>query len=504
MKSLLKKSQKEAEGKRQSVNLNFSLKYRRWIGLTVYPFFMLFSLLTANGQDNRLSSLLQLDFNTLNQQTCQAESPLDLYYQNLGDIFQVILFENETEFKELSKNKDIRLDALDELNVENDPWYGFVKSEIKFQWAFVNFKYGNDWDAFWGLRSAFRSINRNEEKFPDFEPNKRTLGLLNVIFGNVPSKNQWLMNLFGLKGDVYEGLALLENVSGKVSNIALESDLVLGMIHAFLLEDFPKAIAKVSDNGAFQKTPLVQYVNALVQLKAHNAMQARNLLESSVKRTPFHDYLTAESYFQAQDYPKAITLYEQFLNTTQGSSYVKDAYLKIALSHLFTDDQKQYEKFLKLAIENGDTQSEIDKNAVKIIDDLPNRKPITLKIRFAIDGGFYGLANEMITAYEPRITSNYERLELIYRKARIKHLNGEPNSALTYYREVIESADLIAETYYGPNSFLQAGYLMREKGDKTSALMYFERVLKLKKHPYKTSLDSKARIAIKRLDSTGD
>lgn len=504
MRSFLKKSQKEAEGKRQIVNLNFLSKYRRWIGLIVYPFFMLFSSLIANGQDSRLSPLLQLDFTTLSQITTPATSPLDLYYQNLGDILQVILLESDTQFEELSKNKEIRLDALEELYKENDPWYGLVKSEIKLQWAFVNFKLGNDWGAFWGLRSAFRSINKNEENFPEFAPNKRALGLMNVILGNVPSKSQWLMNLFGLKGDVYDGLEQLEHIYYKTPEVALEADLLSGMIQAFLLEDFSKAIAKVSQNAAFEKTPLVRYVSALVQFKAHNALQARMLLETSTKRLPVHDYLTAESYFQSQDYTKAINFYQEFINRTEGSTYIKDAYLKIALSYLFTDDQQQHKHFLKLATENGAEQSEIDKNAVKIINDLPNQKPIMLKIRFAIDGGFYDLANEMILFYEPQITSNYDALELAYRKARIHHLKGDSDLALKYYRQVIGSAYLISDSYFGPNSFLQAGYLMRDNGDKTNALMYFERVLKLKKHPYKTSLDTKAKIAIKRLNSKGD
>lgn len=464
---------------------------------------MLFSFLTANGQDSRLSPLLQLDFPTLSQNTTPATSPLDLYYQNLGDILQVILLESDAQFEELIKNKEIRLKALEELYDENDPWYGFVKSEIKLQWAFVNFKFGNDWSAFWGLRSAFRSINKNEKNFPGFAPNNRTLGLMNVIFGNVPSENQWLMNLFGLKGDVYDGLTQLESIGPKTPAIALEADLLLGMIQAFLLEDFSKAIARVSHNAALEKTPLVRYVTALVQLKTHDALKARVLLETSTKRLPVHDYLTAESYFQAQEYTKAINLYQKFINGTKGNTYIKDAYLKIALSYLFTDDQQQHKRFLKIATQNGSEQSEIDKNAAKIINDLPNQKPIMLKIRFAIDGGFYVLANEMIASYEPQITSDYDRLELTYRKARIHHLKGDVATALRYYRQVIDSADLISETYYGPNSFLQAGYLTRENGDKASALMYFERVLTLKKHPYKTSLDTKAKIAIKRLNSKG-
>ncbi len=464
---------------------------------------MLFTFLTANGQHQSLSYLLNFEFEKVRNNNTN-NLPLDLYYQNLADVLEVILLEEPEGYSKLKDFEDIRLNKLDNLSKES-PWKGFIKAEIQLHWAFVNFKKGNEWSAFWGLRRAYRSIKRNVDKHPDFEPNKKTLGVLNVIFGNVPGKQQWIMNLFGLRGDLFEGIKLLEEISGSYPQFKLESELMLSMVQAYLMEDFGKAITNLSDTSMYTSTPMVSYIKALVNLKAHNAFKARVFLKESSKSVPFYDYLIAETYFQEGLYQEAIEYYQSFLTKFQGASYLKDTYLKLALSHGFSNQIKLYESYLLKCKTEGEEQTEIDKNAVKVLKGLENQNPSSLKIRFAIDGGYYQKADSLINTLETKTLSAYEKLELTYRKARLNHLKGDTVNALKYYRSVIGKAEDISETYYAPNSFLQIGYLMRSQEQFDMAKMYFERVLSFKKHPYKSSLDSKAKIALKNLSLlTGD
>ncbi len=479
--------------------MTFSIKYKRWIGLTVYPFFMLFTFLTASGQDEARAHLLNLEFEQTRQVTANSNAPLDLYYANLADILELILLENEKRFDALTSNESLRLNVIRSQD-EDSPWTGFIEAEVKLQWAFVNFKYGNDWDAFWGLRSAYRTAQKNYSRFPQFMPNNRTLGILNIIFGNVPSKNQWLMKLFGLKGDVQTGLTQLAAIEKTHPEFRVESMLVLGMANVYLLEDFDEAIKLISDE-TIGTEPLIEYVKSLIYLKSHEASKAQKSLFNSSKKFPIHDYLIAETFFQAGEYSKAIAHYQDFLQAHKGTSYIKDAYLKLGVSQGFLGDTNAYEDNLAKSKSQGEVNSEIDKNAAKLIQEIQRQNPTALKIRFAIDGGYYQKADSLITLLETKVDlSDYERLELIYRKARMNHLVGKTKQASTYYRQVINNAELISETYYGPNSYLQLGYLMRKTGDSDSARMYFNRVLSFKKHPYKNSLDSKAKIALKQLD----
>ncbi len=460
---------------------------------------MLFTFLTVSGQDEARTQLLNLDFEQTRKVTFNSEAPLNLYYANLADILELILLENEARFEALADNQELRLKIIRSQD-EDSPWTGFLEAEVKLQWAFVNFKYGNDWDAFWGLRSAYRTAKKNHSRFPQFTPNNRTLGVLNLIFGNVPSKNQWLMNLFGLRGDVQTGLTQLAATEKTHPEFRVESLLVLGMANVYLLEDFDEAIKLISDD-AVGNEPLSEYVKSLIYLKSHQASKAQKSLFNSSKKLPIHDYLIAETFFQAGEYAKAIVHYQDFIQANRGTSYMKDAYLKLGMSNGFLGNVKAYDDNLAKSESQGVVNSEVDKNAVKLIQDLQRQNPTALKIRFAIDGGYYAKADSLIKLLELKVDlSDYERLELIYRKARMNHLNGKTKEANNYYKQVIGNSELISETYYGPNSYLQLGYLMRKEGDSESARMYFNRVLTFKKHPYKNSLDSKAKIALKQLD----
>lgn len=471
----------------------------KWIGLLAYPFFMLFTFLTANGQHRTLNALLHFEFDKARTNSSSTPGFQDLYYANLTDVLELALVEDEDKFDELRKNESRRLDLLNELD-EDSPWRGFVKAEIKLQWAFINFKYGNEWDAFWDFRSASRAIRKNYSKFPEFTPNQKTIGLLNVIFGTIPSKQQWLTNLFGLKGDVHEGIAQLESIDQKFPDFQFESALMLSMVQAYLLEDFEAGSQRISANR-YENSPLSNYIQVLVHLKAHESLKARTLLLDNMNKFPFHDYLLGETYFQAGAYEEAITAYQHYLEALKGTTYLKDTYLKLAISHAFLGQTNLYDSYLDKSRNEGTADSEIDKNAVKILENLEAQNPTALKIRFAIDGGFYTLAEQLIAELDQKTDiSQYEKLELTYRKARFHHLKGDISLSLKYYRGVIRQADLISETYYAPNSFLQIGYLMRKENEPDSARMYFQRVLDFKRHPYKNSLDNKARIALKGLD----
>ncbi|OEK01477.1 hypothetical protein BFP97_08065 [Roseivirga sp. 4D4] len=464
---------------------------------------MLSTFLTASGQHVGRAPLLNLDFEETRLATANSKVPMDLYYANLADILELILLESDERFDELEDNESIRLKTIKNLD-KPSPWSAFVQAEIKLQWAFVKFKYGKEWDAFWSLRSAYRLAKSNAKDYPGFEPNQRTLGVLNIIFGNVPSKNQWLMNLFGLRGDVLTGLNQLSTIGADYPELAIESKLILGMTNAYLLEDFRKA-ADFIDQSKAGDEPLFRYVKSLVYSKAHKAIVSRELLSNSDKHFPIHDYLIAETYFQAGDYQTAINHYEKFLNSFTGKSYIKDTYLKLSISYGLIGQIETYERYLDKSRNEGDDYSEVDKNAAKIAKTLDTQNPTALRIRFAIDGGFYQKADSLITLLgKKKDLSEYERLELTYRKARLNHLQGNTQEAKAFYQQVIGSAALISETYYAPNSFLQLGYLMKDSGDIASAKMYFHEVLSFRKHPYKSSLDSKAKIALKQITPKGD
>lgn len=480
---------------------------RKWIGLLIYPFFIL-ATASSSGQSTTptvYSEILNLQFRKL--EINEAELPsnipnLSLYLENLSEISRLIFTENEQLFDSLKKNENTRLKQLKDQETPS-PWTDFFRAEIKIQWAFTKLKFGEQWSAVWSLRSAYRIIQDNIEAYPAFRLNYKSLGLLHVIFGAVPDNRQWVLGLLGLEGDTEKGLEELRTLLNDDTLFEKEVRLITALIQSYLLEDHEAALNTLG-SGATSLTHSENYVSALIHMKSHQSARAGTLLESSISQLsnssaqPLFLYLLAETQLQAGKYDQALVNYELFLTQFKGVNHRKDATFKLGLCWLFQGDPEQAEKFFTQASSLKLTEAETDKNAHKLLKEgLPD--PKLLQLRYAIDGGFYELADSLLKSIQLTDLKPYEQFELIYRKARLSHLRKDHVQAMRLYREVITKEEEIPETYFVPNSFLQLGYLQLELGNEEMARMYFEKVLTFRRHPYKNSLESKAKIALKGL-----
>ncbi|MBO6495233.1 MAG: tetratricopeptide repeat protein [Roseivirga sp.] len=478
------------------------IKHKEWIGLLVYPFFLCLCL-SAYGQKQTPQTLLNLQLKPgQSPSPPKSEEALkDIYFENLHDVFYLIFHESDSAFEALKEMEEQRLDAIENFQLPS-PWKGFLQAEIKLQWAFLKLKYGEEWNAFWSLKSANRSIEENLEAYPSFKLNNRTRGLLNILFGVTPDNYQWVFKLFGMKGTVRDGIKQLAETRDTNSVFGLESNIILGMIYSHLLEETEKAPEFIAQHQ-LSNSSLAQYFQGIILQKSHQAEKARELWLSSANNVPFSTYLIGESYFQEGNYNESLNYFQQFLSEFDGLTYHKDALLKIALAHKFLGNSSAFENKLEEARASKANTSEIDKNAQKTIDNLENINFEMLKLRYAIDGGFFKSAVTLLSDLEQTTLNKLQLIELTYRKARMAHIQNQPR-AVELYKKVIAEADMIEESYFAPNAFLQLGYLQREKSNLDMAKMYFERVLTFKKHPYKASLDSKANVALSLLDLGGD
>ncbi|MCE7990627.1 MAG: tetratricopeptide repeat protein [Roseivirga sp.] len=482
------------------------------IGLLIYPFFVLITT-SLNGQSplpQAYQRILNLDFNTSAEiGNIDSDIPnFDLYLENLRDVTSLIFSEDEEQFDILRKNEKARLRELKELDSPS-PYNDFFRAEIKIQWAFIKLKFGEQWNGVWALRSAYKIINDNIENYPDFDLNYKALGLLHVIFGAVPDRYQWVLGIFGLEGDTKAGLAELYELMNHPSVFRKEIMVISALIESYLMENHEGAVKLIKAENK-DITHLERYALALVLMKSHQSANAATLLQNSLhslkspEATPLFTYLLAETQFQEGNYTEAIKNYDFFLRNFRGINQLKDASFKAGLCALFMGDQRQSGIYFAEARQRSETDAEVDKNAQKLLDTKPFPDPVLLQIRFSIDGGFYQLADSLLSSVSVNSFEPYQQFELIYRKARLNHLQGNYEQAIDYYRQVISKEEKVPENYFVPNSFLQLGYLQQDLGNTDMALMYFEKVLTFRKHPYKNSLDSKAKIALKGLRKSGD
>uniref|UniRef100_UPI0040483118 tetratricopeptide repeat protein n=1 Tax=Roseivirga sp. TaxID=1964215 RepID=UPI0040483118 len=512
-----KPSQKEVEKLllKQTNSVASIKSIQKWIGLIAYPFFVLCPFQKSFAQSlnfNRAyEQVLELNFDknreALTKQHIAGFPYANIYLQNLNDVLELVFTENETRYSELKDNESERLDLLDDLT-NDSPYIGFVRAEIKLQWAFAKLKFGHTWSGVWSLRRAFKTIEDNIQRHPEFKLNYKTMGLLHVIFGAVPDHQQWVLSILGLEGDVALGLKEIEEIKKADNLFNTELSLISALIESYLLENHNAALSRLDSDSGEEKSLAEAYITSLILMKSHEAKKSAVILKKALGQNQnnlfLFNYLLGEAQFQGGDYLNAQQNYSTFLNGFRGSGQKKDAMMKLAMCDLFLNNNlTRFNITWAEAAAMKNSEAEADKNAHKILSGktLPNFD--LLKIRFAIDGGFYTYADSLVIAIDLDKIKPYEFFELDYRKARLAHLQGDFDSALTYYYQVISNAERLPETYFVPNSYLQIGYLKLEQGDKPQARMYFNKVLEFKDHPYKNSLDSKAKIAIEAINASG-
>lgn len=491
---------------------------KKRIGVLVYPFLILCLPYSAQSQTQDFDAIykttLNLDFkksSLLLKQSPEIEIPFgELYIANLNDVLELIFSESEERYDQLKQNENYRLNILNE-SANDSPYKNFVKGEIKLQWAFVKLKFGHTLSGVWGLRNAYKTVQSNIEKYPDFKLNYKTMGLLHVIFGAVPDGQKWVLNLLGLEGNVKLGVEEISKLENTKTPFDQEIRLIHAMIQSYLLEEHKSALAQLQHSSNTSKTLAEIYITALVMMKSHDAMSAIHILSQAVNQhheqtsqLPLFQYLLGESLFQGGKYDQASFYYSSFLKNFKGASYIKDVWMKKALCSYYLGNRVLFEKDWETAKSVNSTDTEADKNANKILSarELPNFN--LLNIRYAIDGGYYQRADSLILQIDPNKLMPYEHFELEYRKARLAHLSDNRSKALEHYYNVITSSEKLPETYFVPNSYLQIGYIKMEENKIDQARMYFNRVLEFKKHPYKNSLDSKAKIALATINASGD
>ena len=441
-----------------------------------------------------------------------AQSPptpipfFDSYTENLNDVLELFFTEDKTLYEKYRPNEKKRLQKIKNSEAET-PYQLYFQAEIKLQWAFIKLKYGDQWSAAWSLRNAYQLILKNHDDFPDFIWNQKTLGLLHVIFGAVPTRYHWVLGLFGMKGNVIQGARELNDLlQTEESPLEMETRMLLAMIHAYLLEQHEQSV-KLLENGMMSEpSRLYTYLYALVHMKAHQSEKAHIALSAALnkqnehKKLAYYHYLLAEVCFQKGQYVEALQQYSLFIENFSGKNNLKDAWLKKSLCHQFLGDNVGFQHYLSVTKNSGTTYGEADKNAQKLILSQPFPNVELIKIRYAIDGGFYRRADSLMSLLSAKDLLPSEKIELSYRKARRYQLSKNYEKALTHYQAIMINADRNTQSYFIPNSFLQAGYIQLIKGDTLAAKNNFEEVLSFKKHAYKNSLDTKAKIALKSIN----
>ncbi|TAH19237.1 MAG: hypothetical protein EAZ08_08675 [Cytophagales bacterium] len=421
------------------------------------------------------------------------------YLQSYLFVLQLLASQDDSLFQANKQQEDEFLEKIRK-TPKKTPNYYFLQAEIKIQWALVKLMFGENLSAAWSIKQAYDLLIENQRLYPKFLPTNKSLGLIHIGLGSVPEKYQWFLYLVGLEGDISKGIKEMQTVIVSDSPFSLETQMLFMLAQTYILHEPEKALTEMQTTDP--NSLLFQFIHTLASMKAGKQIGIEHIPNNKeYLYSPLFDFLKGEISLLSGNYEQAISFYQLFLKNYKGRNYIKTAYYRLFLA-AWLSKKITPTSYLDLCQQKGQAQIESDKNAQDFATkrQLPN--PTLMQARLFTDGGAYEKAWEIIGLLEPEnFDYQKDKVELLYRKARILDKQGSYKEAINFYDQTISLSGNLP-FYFAPNAALQLGYLYQNIfKNRKLAIIYFKKALTYPIHEYKSSIDHKAKTALKQLSN---
>ncbi len=437
------------------------------------------------------------------------ENPYIFFFQNYIDFLIAFITEDEEVLEVFLDKKQERISQIEKLSSET-PQRKYILGNMYLQFGLTRLKFHEYLTAALEINKAYHLLDDNDKRFPDFTPNKISLGVLHIMLGLVPDQYQWGLKLIDLHGSVSEGTAELYNVLDQSKGeewayLHKEALFYLGMIETNLNPNKDKTRRLLAElRMETDKGLLLNYLEISILMRSgknDEALQLINNIELYERYYPINylDYIHAECLLRRLDRDEALNYYLKFLSNFKGKNYVKDAWRKISWIAALSEDSATYYSYLRTASKSGVDDIDIDKEADREIKrgQMPNTDLLMARLLF--DGGYYINAQLILEQMDVRGLTTDEATEQNYRFARVAHLRGQIDNAIFYYKKTIaEGKD--SKRYYAANSALKLGEIFEVQNNMEEAIKYYEICLDLDFEEYKFSIRRKAKEGLNRLE----
>ena len=430
-----------------------------------------------------------------------------IYLADYEDCLLLMLNGDRTDYEQRKHHFDERLDLLSK-GSEKDPWYRLSKAGIYLHWAMVHIRFGdNNMKAALQFRKSFLLLKENKERFPAFDYNNIYLGVEQVIAGAMPDKYKWLASVFGIKGDVRKGTALVTSFVNSHSYqdpFKYEAALFACYLRFYFLYQQAEVWNFInSEQFPAHNNLLFSFIKANIALngrKADAAIQAMKAAQTypNYNFFPAMHYEMGSALFYKAD-PSCIGHLQTFVNKYKGRMFVKDAWQKMALISYLQRNMTQANAFRAKIKTQGSTIADIDLQAQRFSEhkDWPNSA--LLQAHLLIDGGYNQQALDKLLNYrESDFKEIPDKLEYNFRLARAYDELNEDNRAIQLYQEVINMGRYRKE-HFAARSALQMALIYERAGKKQEAIKRFHECLAMRNHDFQGAIDQQAKAGLNRL-----
>lgn len=438
----------------------------------------------------------------------EPDNLMTIYLENYLDFFTVFVNDGKAEYQRLAKNMEPRLDNIAR-GPSNSPWFLYTQAEIRLHWAITRSRYNDFLTSMSDIKQAYALLEENQRKFPDFAANKKSLGIMHALIGNVPEEYRWAVKtLGGMDGSMEQGIRELEEALAfaKKNDFIFEDETVVAyaFLQLYLNNRGDIAWKTLKNSKLTPKTnPLAAYAMATVAMRTGQNDEAVRLLQESPagnQYAPFHyrNYMLGLAKLRRLDGDANKPL-EAFVNNFKGENGIKEAYQKLAWYHLAFGNDNGYRTYTGYVKLKGSATSEGDKAALRESNsgEMPDQR--LLKARLLFDGGYYQRAYDLLKNNAADYAANRKQnLEYAYRLGRITHKMGKMQEAIRLYTQTMDNGAK-DPWYFACNAALQLGLLYEEKKEAANARAAYNRCLTMKPEEYAASLHAQAKAGLGRV-----
>ena len=443
------------------------------------------------------------------QERMQDGENLMVYHvENYLDFFRVYINEEEAEFERLEENKDRRLDKIKDGD-ENSPYYLYLQATTRLHWAMARLKFEEYATAAFEVNKAFKLLTKNVEKFPDFMPNKKELGILHAAVGTIPDNYRWMVEMLSsLEGTFEQGKRELEEVIVYAQRNDFIYEEEIYVLYSYLLLHLgndANASWKIINTGKLnpQKSLMGTFIMANIAMRTGRGDDAIAILKNRPSGGAYHsfyylDYMLGLAKLQRLDRDADVYL-KKYVNRFGGKNFIKDAYQKLAWHALLFNNQSEYQRYNNLVKSKGTTVVGSDKSALKEAKagEIPNT--YLLKARLLFDGGHFQKAYDLLsTQCETDFKTKKTQLERSYRMGRITHELQQYRYALGFYQTTIDEGKNEG-WYFACRAALERGHIFEKQGKIADAKAAYNLCLSIKPDEHKTGLHQQAKAGLGRL-----
>lgn len=464
-----------------------------------------------------LSHVFALKFN-LASQSIAAEKKLNpenlavLLAENYIDFIKIFIDEVKSDYTVALKNKVARLRAFEKLP-QSEPYKLYAQAEIRLQWAILALKFKDNVNAAFDVKEAYDKLKSNLRRFPLFEPNAKSMGLIEAFSSTIPAKYSFLTKLAGFKSDLKGGVAKLEKFAKNAGSptdeyewFRTESRFILVYLKLHLLKDKEAAWALADQSTTNYKTNrLSVFIRANTAMNCGRNDEALRVLKSNPKSSdiyPFHylEFLHGTAKLRNLDTGAAIH-FKRYVVKFKGINYVASAFRSLSWIALLQNNQGNFNTFSMMVRMRKLGNTEEDEQAHA--EAMAYRKPDInlLKARLLFDGAYYARSKNLLASLKSEQFATAElKTEFFYRNARVNGAMGNHLVAIDWYLKTIEYGRKLS-FYYAANSALMLGMLYEELKNNEKAEQYYRMAINdfSANKEYKGSIEQKSRAGLQRI-----